>query len=125
MTFGPNSSLYLQLDGTSSGSYGELSAANVGLGGSLDALLTGGYQPNSGDSYPIIPGPTTGTFAGVAQGGTTSVSGIQMKVVYGSVTLVAPSAATVPALSSTMLLLLAAGIAAAGLLLGVRRERAA
>ncbi len=125
VTFGPNSSLYLQLDGTSSGSYGKLSAANVSLGGSLNALLTNGYQPNSGDSYPIVPGPTTGTFAGLPQGGTTSVGGIQMKVVYGSVTLVAPTVATVPALSSTMLLLLAVGIAAAGLLLGLRRERAA
>jgi hypothetical protein len=118
VTFGAGADLIVTLYGTTAGDYTVLNAGStINLSNANVGIVTGnGYTPAPGSTYTIIPGATTGTFANLPQGGTVSSGGTTFTAHYGSFILSVPPPQSVPAVSWTVLLLLACLVAAAGLL---------
>ncbi len=81
-------------------------------GPTLNVTLAGGFVPNAGATFSVIPGSVSGTFSGLPNGATLGAGGAQFRVNYASVTLTAMSA-PVPALSWWALVFLAMLLAAA------------
>jgi autotransporter-associated beta strand protein len=61
----PTSTLIMELDGTTPGSgYDQLDISALAmLNGVLDVDLLNGFSPSAGESFQILDGPTTGSFA--------------------------------------------------------------
>jgi len=100
------------------------SAGTVDLTGSpnLAVTISADSAPfPSGYSFPIIPGPVTGTFAGLPNNAILTAGGVTFRITYGSVTLTTIPAPPVPALPRGGLWALAAALAAVALTVNRRR----
>ncbi len=67
VAFGPNSTLILELQGTTPGSqYDQLRVSGLAtLNGTLNMTLLGGFTPAAGETFDVFSGPTTGSFTQV------------------------------------------------------------
>jgi autotransporter-associated beta strand protein len=111
VTFYSGSSLNAQLDGSSPGTFGQLQVAandNVYLsGGSLNATLASDFMPAQNETFDIIQAPTavSGTFSGLTEAGTFTVSDTSLGITYvggAGGTDVQLTATSAPAGSSTI-----------------------
>ena len=87
VAFSPSTTLAVAANGASSGDYGQVTASGaLSLAGAgLDLSVS--YSAAPGDTLSIVTdssGAVSGTFAGLAEGSTVAVNGIQWRVHYGS-----------------------------------------
>jgi autotransporter-associated beta strand protein len=87
LTLDGSSTFVTQLNGPASNAYGQVVATGaVTLGGTLDATLGTGYVPVVGDQITIIHNQSgssvTGTFSGLLEGRTVTVSGHPFQITY-------------------------------------------
>jgi hypothetical protein len=90
----------VQLGGTNSGQYGQLSAGGAFLGGPLNVDLATGYVPALGEQFEILASPNIkGTFGSTAMPGGLSINysnNAVYLVVTGAVTQLPPSIVSQP-----------------------------
>ncbi|MFN0011898.1 MAG: beta strand repeat-containing protein [Phycisphaerales bacterium] len=70
--------LNIEIGGYATGEYGRLATTQAALAGTLNVALADGYTPADGDSFDIITGPVSGTFA------TVSLPGCGWHIFYGA-----------------------------------------